>query len=193
MGILTPLSESEIRNHSESIRAFGLSANFPPVKGRMYRWVYEYSLERVKRAETIIDDLDRKATFMLKYLGPGSGFTGLAFIGLTSQEQLPSEFSMAVLVIAMSLILFAMFSAIATLFPRKQSWGTYIGHMLEAASDNDDEEAALAVASTGMNISLTTMSIVAETKSSSLHRSYLFFSFAIVGIFTAILTEILWR
>jgi hypothetical protein len=184
------LSKEEIEANPDYREAGEFTQTYKPIKGRSYRWVYDDAIRAFDRATDTILILDQKAESMIKFVAPGTGLLGLAFVWLVLSLN-ACLWATVLIGIGIVLLCISMVSSLLSLSPHRSTFTPGVEGALECADTPEyDCEQALAKFATAVDWSTVGRIIVADFKGKYVRFAYKFFTFGLLPIFGGLLWAI---
>lgn len=178
------LSWEEIQNKPSYKQASEYARNFEAIEGKSYQWVYTHALEQFRDVTDTINDLDRKAYNMIRYLAPSSGIVSLmaGIIALTANY----PWIILVLFVGTVLIICAMTLSAFAVLPQQQCLLPTVTEAFSIANHFKTEEDAKAYWAACIQTATEAKSIVADLKARRIAISYKMFVAALAWLFLTI-------
>lgn len=154
---------------------------FEPQEGKSYKWVYNHALYQFNDITEALNDLDKKADSMIKYLAPSSGILGTVFVYFLSQGNYTGI--IILVLFGVFLVIVSMALSVYSLMPLTQSMLPSIRQAIEAAEYFSDENQACGSFVTGIDLAIKMKRHINRIKAVRIKWSYRIFFIALFWLF----------
>jgi len=162
-------------------KAIDFANSFNPQSDCAYGWVYEHSLSLYNQTSESINDLDKKADNMIKYLVPGSGLLGLfvSYIALSRGNFMIGLYAF----IGIIFVIGALIYAVSALMPSDYALLPSVKSALNKADNYPQTEQAKAKFASIIAIAISGQLSAIEYKYKKVDISYILFIYSIIWLF----------